>query len=73
MLAEEDKSSDAALEYWFRCCDVDGDGFLNAQDMLHFYRESPLMYADPDVLRPSNIYPIQCISHAYAILYDIAS
>jgi len=39
LLAEEDKSSDAALEYWFRCCDVDGDGFLNAQDMLHFYQE----------------------------------
>jgi len=39
LLAEEDKTSDTALEYWFRCCDVDGDGFLNAQDMLHFYQE----------------------------------
>jgi len=39
LLAEEDKNNDAALEYWFRCCDVDGDGFLNAADMLHFYQE----------------------------------
>jgi len=39
LLAEEDKGTDPALEYWFRSCDVDGDGLINAQDMLHFYQE----------------------------------
>lgn len=39
LLAEEDKNNDAALEYWFNCCDIDGDGYLNAKDMSHFYQE----------------------------------
>lgn len=37
MLSEEDKSSEAALRYWFSCCDLDGDGFLSSQEMRHFY------------------------------------
>jgi len=39
LLAEEEKGSDTALEYWFRCCDMDGDGLLTSQDLLHFYQE----------------------------------
>ena len=38
MLAEEDKSSEAALRYWFVCCDLDGDGRLVPQEMRHFYK-----------------------------------
>lgn len=38
MLAEEDKSSEAALRYWFVCCDLDGDGTLVPQEMRHFYK-----------------------------------
>jgi hypothetical protein len=29
-LAEEDKTTEAALRYWFAVCDMDGDGALNA-------------------------------------------
>lgn len=39
LLAEEDKGPDVALEYWFRCVDMDGDGKLQSPDMLHFYQE----------------------------------
>eukprot|EP00596_Hydrurales_sp_CCMP1899_P001008 CAMPEP_0119051740 /NCGR_PEP_ID=MMETSP1177-20130426/73263_1 /TAXON_ID=2985 /ORGANISM="Ochromonas sp, Strain CCMP1899" /LENGTH=293 /DNA_ID=CAMNT_0007031057 /DNA_START=1273 /DNA_END=2151 /DNA_ORIENTATION=+ len=38
MLAEEDKSSEAALRYWFVCCDLDGDSKLVPQEMMHFYK-----------------------------------
>ena len=39
ILSEEDKATDVALGYWFRCVDLDGDGTLSPQDMLHFYEE----------------------------------
>jgi serine/threonine-protein phosphatase 2A regulatory subunit B'' len=39
ILSEEDKSSDAALEYWFRAADLDGDGALSPSEMWHFYEE----------------------------------
>lgn len=34
IMSEEDKASDMALEYWFKCCDLDGDGLLKANEML---------------------------------------
>lgn len=34
ILSEEDKTSDTSLEYWFRCCDLDGDGKLTASELL---------------------------------------
>ena len=34
ILSEEDKASDTALEYWFRCVDLDCDGVLRASEML---------------------------------------
>jgi serine/threonine-protein phosphatase 2A regulatory subunit B'' len=39
ILSEEDKATDVALGYWFRCVDLDGDGILSPQDMVHFYEE----------------------------------
>ncbi|KAL3140589.1 hypothetical protein ABBQ32_005162 [Trebouxia sp. C0010 RCD-2024] len=39
IMSEEDKSSDMALDYWFKCCDLDGDGCLRANEMLFFYSE----------------------------------
>lgn len=39
ILSEEDKGSDAALEYWFRCVDLDGDGRLTPDELLYFYEE----------------------------------
>lgn len=38
MLSEEDKTSDCALSYWFKCCDLDDDGFLSPEEMRFFYR-----------------------------------
>ena len=34
IMSEEDKTSDMALDYWFKCCDLDGDGCLRANEML---------------------------------------
>jgi serine/threonine-protein phosphatase 2A regulatory subunit B'' len=31
ILSEEDKSSDQALDFWFRCCDLDSDGCIRSQ------------------------------------------
>lgn len=37
MLSEEDKSNEVAVNYWFSCVDVDGDGKLNNMEMRSFY------------------------------------
>ncbi|CAN6479511.1 unnamed protein product [Victoria cruziana] len=39
MLAEEDKSSEPSLEYWFKCIDLDSNGVLTANEMQFFYEE----------------------------------
>ena len=39
LLAEEDKQSSPALQYWFHVLDVDGDGYLTSRDMWWFYEE----------------------------------
>lgn len=39
ILSEEDKTSDTALEYWFRCCDLDSDGCIRPREMWYFYEE----------------------------------
>lgn len=38
-LSEEDKTSDTAIDYWFRCIDMDGDGLITLCDMEYFYKE----------------------------------
>lgn len=38
MIAEEDKTSVQSIRYWFRCCDLDGDGVLSPEEMQYFYR-----------------------------------
>lgn len=38
-LSEEDKTSDTAIDYWFRCVDMDGDGLITMYDMEYFYKE----------------------------------
>lgn len=38
-LSEEDKTSDTAIDYWFRCVDMDGDGIITMYDMEYFYKE----------------------------------
>ncbi|KAJ1954433.1 Serine/threonine-protein phosphatase 2A regulatory subunit B'' subunit alpha [Linderina pennispora] len=39
LLSEIDKTTPAALEYWFRCLDLDGDGVLTAYELEYFYDE----------------------------------
>eukprot|EP01018_Ginkgo_biloba_P022035 Gb_03011 [translate_table: standard] len=39
MLAEEDKSSEPSLEFWFKCVDLDGNGMLTPNEMQFFYEE----------------------------------
>ncbi|XP_044482894.1 serine/threonine protein phosphatase 2A regulatory subunit B''beta-like [Mangifera indica] len=39
ILAEEDKSSQSSLEYWFKCIDLDGNGVLTRNEMQFFYEE----------------------------------
>lgn len=29
----------SSIEYWFRCMDIDGDGFLSMYELEHFYEE----------------------------------
>lgn len=37
MLAEEDKTNEASLRYWFSCVDLDGDGVIDFRDASFFY------------------------------------
>ncbi|XP_019629431.1 PREDICTED: serine/threonine-protein phosphatase 2A regulatory subunit B'' subunit beta-like [Branchiostoma belcheri] len=39
LLSEEDKRYPTAVEYWFRCMDLDGDGILSMYELEYFYEE----------------------------------
>ncbi|CAG7816149.1 unnamed protein product [Allacma fusca] len=39
LLSEEDKKTQTAIEYWFRCLDIDGDGVLSPYELQYFYQE----------------------------------
>ena len=39
LLSEEDKRHPTAIEYWFRCMDLDGDGLLSMYELEFFYEE----------------------------------
>lgn len=39
LISEEDKSHPRAIEYWFRCMDLDGDGYLSIYELEWFYTE----------------------------------
>jgi len=39
ILSEEDKTTDAALKYWFKCVDLNGDGRLSGDELMFFYEE----------------------------------
>lgn len=39
LVSEEDKRHPTAIEYWFRCMDLDGDGFLSMYELEYFYEE----------------------------------
>lgn len=39
LLAEEDKRHHRSIEYWFRCMDIDGDGYLSMFELEYFYED----------------------------------
>ncbi len=39
LIAEEDKKNPTSMEYWFRCMDIDGDGYISMYEMNYFYEE----------------------------------
>ncbi|XP_039262806.2 serine/threonine-protein phosphatase 2A regulatory subunit B'' subunit delta-like [Styela clava] len=39
LISEEDKTTNISIEYWFRCMDLDGDGFISLYEMEYFYEE----------------------------------
>ncbi|KAJ1964692.1 Serine/threonine-protein phosphatase 2A regulatory subunit B'' subunit beta [Dipsacomyces acuminosporus] len=39
LISEIDKTSPTAVEYWFRCLDLDGDGVLTVYELEYFYDE----------------------------------
>lgn len=57
ILSEEDKSTDASLEYWFRCCDLASDGRLTADELLFFYEEQ--------------LHRMECLSQECVIFDDV--
>lgn len=39
ILSEEDKTTNTALDYWFRCIDLNGDDLLTPDELVWFYEE----------------------------------
>ncbi|XP_064456710.1 mucin-5AC-like [Ornithodoros turicata] len=39
LMSEEDKRHPRSIEYWFRCMDLDGDGYLSMYELEYFYEE----------------------------------
>jgi len=56
-LSEEDKTSETAIDYWFRCVDLDGDGLITMFDMEFFYQEQ--------------LHRMECFGHEPVAIRDI--
>ncbi|KAI8886610.1 hypothetical protein K501DRAFT_177204, partial [Backusella circina FSU 941] len=39
-LSEIDKSTPTAIEYWFRCMDVDGDGIITSYELAEYWEDN---------------------------------
>jgi len=52
LMAEVDKSTDPAMDYWFAVLDMDGDGLLSIGEMKAFYTESLMVLITADIVVP---------------------
>jgi serine/threonine-protein phosphatase 2A regulatory subunit B'' len=57
ILAEEDKSSEPSLEYWFKCVDLDGNGVITSNEMQFFFEEQ--------------LHRMECITQEAVLFSDI--
>ena len=44
ILSSEDKRTTKAVEFWFRCMDLDGDGKISMYELEYFYEEQLKRY-----------------------------
>ncbi|KAI7906199.1 uncharacterized protein BX663DRAFT_549296 [Cokeromyces recurvatus] len=44
LLSEVDKSTAVAIEYWFRCLDIDGDGIISGFELSQFWKDQDIKY-----------------------------
>jgi len=56
VMAEVDKSTDPAMEYWFAVLDTDGDGLLSLGEMKEFYSESLMLLIIQDINVPQIVH-----------------
>ena len=56
-LAEEEKQSPAAIQYWFHVLDTNGDGVIDTQDMWYFYEEQQRRLTSMNEVRVSRARP----------------
>lgn len=45
LISEEDKKTETSIEYWFRCLDLDGDGYLSLFELEYFYEEQVCLFS----------------------------
>ncbi|CAL9213628.1 unnamed protein product [Arabidopsis halleri] len=57
ILAEEDKSSEPSLEYWFKCVDLDENGVITPNEMQFFFEEQ--------------LHRMECITQEAVLFSDI--
>ncbi|KAA6394670.1 MAG: putative Serine/threonine protein phosphatase 2A regulatory subunit B''beta [Streblomastix strix] len=62
LLSEEDKTSSASINYWFRIIDLDADGVISAWEMEQFYKDQVerLEGIDMEIVKFNDIL-VQCV------------
>ncbi|EZG83322.1 EF hand protein [Gregarina niphandrodes] len=53
VLIDEDKTTDQAIEYWFRIVDLDGDGYIRQYEIDNFYQDQQARLTSRSLDAPS--------------------
>eukprot|EP01026_Neomeris_dumetosa_P064003 TRINITY_DN607_c0_g1_i1.p1 TRINITY_DN607_c0_g1~~TRINITY_DN607_c0_g1_i1.p1 ORF type:complete len:603 (-),score=74.40 TRINITY_DN607_c0_g1_i1:175-1770(-) len=58
ILSEEDKTTDVSIEYWFKCLDLDGAGYLEPSTIAYFFEEqqSRMMCMNQETIKFEDIW-----------------